>query len=812
MKPVILIVCDELVNLEKLNPDYVKRLTGIQKFKNRLLNFPNHYTNSTPCSSARSVLYTGTHTNVTKITENVETTWQSSLKVVNPTIQTFGNYFKKSGFKTNYKGKFHITKDLVPIIPITYKPLIATQTYLETYGFDEFEKFGDFCYDRRLGTFNDELVVEQKLPIGNDPNKCDYYDFNSGYGYDGVIPFFKGSKSKELFALCINFDNPHDVKNSNVENNVDTLSNITTQIIGYNSTTIPTISDYNKNFQLFSEIPFNLEESFLLNNSFSPVSNSDTNLCALVGEIALKYLFYGTEFFNINQAQQYQTAYYRVLKQVDDNLNKLYDFFDSNGIFDTCVICLTGDHGDYIGSHGLYQKAAPIYDTGYHVPLMISYPGMNKDDIIVPDNLITSHINLLPTLLTLSGIDSKIFNELKPSFMDLNGQIINSDYNVVKLALSVTFGPFLIPALKNLDLPEVNNLIKLKANNANYLTLQAFSVSSVVNYNNNIYNCGYYFSLLDVFLETIKFDINLIDNYNKNDNQVYILTDNRFSFGFVGYKCDLVLFLLTNTFVNLNFSQINIELFDSNTNEYSNSIDFITTNIEVYSKNKDISVINYIKNYKPNFINDTFYIEDNFGNKIFGYIDNINFIISNNLVPDNFNISIIKKNVSVFDSLNTYIYPFTNGQPLYIQTNNTTIYKQFIKNNINKFIQKILNNLDINNINKLLSQNNPLIVIIIDYITKNKNRLVLPGYGLDIISLTKQYFVEVFNLSIDKNEITNLADSSRVNNFISLNNDLLSILYNNIDVNNLRKIFISLPSNYYFSQDFIKFELINNNF
>jgi hypothetical protein len=812
MKPVILIVCDELVSLDKLNPQYLDQLKGIQKFKNRLLNFPYHYTNSTPCSSARSVLYTGTHINVTKITENVETTWQESLGVVNPFIQTFGNYFKNSGYKTNYKGKFHITKDLVPTIPITYKPLIATQTYLESYGFDEFEKFGDFCYDRRLGTFNDELVVEQKLPIGNVPNKCDYYDLNTGYGYDGVIPFLKGAKSKELFALCVNFDNPHDVKNSNIENNISTLANVTTQIIGYNSPTIPSISDYNKNFQLFSEIPFYLEESFLLNNSFNPIANSDTNIHALVGEIALKYLFFGTEFFNINQAQQYQTAYYRVLKQVDDNLNILYDYFDSNGIFDTCIVCLTSDHGDYLGSHGLYEKGSVIYDLAYHVPLMISYPGLNKDNIIIPDNLITSHINLLPTLLTLSGIDSTKFNELKPSFMDGDGQIINSDYNVVKLSLSIAFGPFIIPALKNLDLPEVNNLIKYKANNLNYLTLQGFSVSSIVNLNNNIYNCGYYFSLLDVFSETLIHDINLIYDYYKNDIQVYILTDNRFSFGFVGFKIDLVLFLQTNTFVNLNFSQTNIELFDLSTSKYSNLIDSITINIEVYSKNNDTSVINYIKNYKPNFINDTFYIEDNSGDKIFGYLDNINFIISNNLVPKNFNTSNIKKNENVFDSLNTYIYPFTNGVQLYIQTNNIGNFKQFIKNNINNFIQKIFNRLDINNINKLLVINNPLILIIVDYIIKNNNRLVLPGYGLDIKSLIKKHFVEIFNLTLDKNEITNLADSSRVDNFISLNNDLLSILYNNIDKNNLKNIFISIPSKYFFTKEFTKFEFINNNF
>ena len=138
LKPLVIIVLDELVYLNKLAPEYLNQLTGIKKFSDRMISFPHHYTNSTPCSAARSVLYTGQHINQTKITENVETTWQASLKEHNPWIQTLGNYFKSYGYKTHYKGKFHMTKNLIPMIPITYKPLISTQTYLEPYGFDSF--------------------------------------------------------------------------------------------------------------------------------------------------------------------------------------------------------------------------------------------------------------------------------------------------------------------------------------------------------------------------------------------------------------------------------------------------------------------------------------------------------------------------------------------------------------------------------------------------------------------------------------------------------------------------------------------------
>jgi arylsulfatase A-like enzyme len=810
-KPLILIVCDELVYMDKLNPEYLNQLTGIQKFLNKMISLPYHYTNSTPCSAARSVLYTGQHINKTKITENIETSWQESLKDKAPLIQTLGNYFKLNEFKTNYKGKFHLAKNLVPTIPITYKPLIATQTYLETFGFDEFEKFGDFCFDRRLGTFNDELVVEQKLPIGNTPNNCDYWDPETGYGYDGVIPFFKGSKSNDLFALVVNFDNPHDIKNANVQNNISTLNNVTTQIIGYNSTSVPSISDYNSNFKLFSEIPLFLTKSFVLNNCFDSKtnSNSNPNNCGIVSEIALKYLFYGTEYFNESQAQQYQTAYYRILKQVDMNLTKLFDYFESNGIFDNCVVCLTSDHGDYIGSHGLYQKAAPIYDPGYHVPLMLSWPKMSKSDIIVPPNIITSHINLLPTLLSLCGINPLKFDNLASSIVNSDGNIILQDYNVVKLSLSILFGPFLLPSLKNLKLPEVNKLIRCKTSGSNYLTLQAFSVSSIIEYQHNVYNCGYYFSLLDVFVDTVKYwGFSLYKHYIL-DKQIYILVDEMYEIGFVGLKSNLILFLQTNLWASDKLTKFNIEPYN-NTNLYVYEYNS-TYNIKIVGKNENANLnlakLNQIYSYKFEFTNQLVYICNNFGDEIIGYFPDINFIIGNNLVPENYDLDNIKIYTDLIDMTNMYIYPFYSDNKLYIKTNNYSNYQKFILNTHDIFYNKIFNQLDTKSIGNYYQTNNFFIVLVIDYLIKLNDKLILPGVGLNIFELTNKFYTEIFNITMDPNEIVNLADKSRFNNFAKLTNNLLTILYVNIDKNNLRQIFISLPSQYYISTQMSNQEL-----
>jgi arylsulfatase A-like enzyme len=73
-------------------------------------------------------------------------------------------------------------------------------------------------------------------------------------------------------------------------------------------------------------------------------------------------------------------------------------------MFDDTIVVFTSDHGDLIGAHGgLVQKWFNVFDEATRVPLLISGPGVARVDggISVP----TSHVDLIPTLLGLAGID-----------------------------------------------------------------------------------------------------------------------------------------------------------------------------------------------------------------------------------------------------------------------------------------------------------------------------------------------------------------------------------------------------------------------
>jgi arylsulfatase A-like enzyme len=73
---------------------------------------------------------------------------------------------------------------------------------------------------------------------------------------------------------------------------------------------------------------------------------------------------------------------------------------------DDTIVVFTSDHGDLLGAHGgLVQKWYNAFDEATRVPLLAAGPGIAQrpGGITMP----TSHVDLVPTLLGLAGIDTE---------------------------------------------------------------------------------------------------------------------------------------------------------------------------------------------------------------------------------------------------------------------------------------------------------------------------------------------------------------------------------------------------------------------
>ena len=120
---------------------------------------------------------------------------------------------------------------------------------------------------------------------------------------------------------------------------------------------------------------------------------------------------------------------------------------------------------------------------------------------------------------------------------------------------------------------------------------------------------------------------------------------------------------------------------------------------------------------------------------------------------------------------------------------NIWIYSIFnIKlNSLIKFINKL--SVD-DNYNFLFS----LVIFSINNLN-NQNLLLLPGVDINVSKLLEnKYQIQIFNKTKDINELYNLADSSRINEYIDVCNLFINKLNQNIKYNNLLNIYLSIPN------------------
>ncbi|MEM8801999.1 MAG: alkaline phosphatase family protein [Pseudomonadota bacterium] len=96
-------------------------------------------------------------------------------------------------------------------------------------------------------------------------------------------------------------------------------------------------------------------------------------------------------------------VYMGLIKELDDNLGRLFDYLETSGRMNDTMIVFCSDHGDNMGDHGLGEKDL-FYDCSARVPLIVYDPRSEADRTrgCVDDHLIEG-IDLAPTFLEYFG-------------------------------------------------------------------------------------------------------------------------------------------------------------------------------------------------------------------------------------------------------------------------------------------------------------------------------------------------------------------------------------------------------------------------
>jgi arylsulfatase len=337
------------------------RLPAHERLARKGTVFTNHRINACVCTPSRSVLYTGRHIQQTRMFDNTNFPWISSLSTE---LSTLGDMLREAGYYTAYKGKWHLTKEFETVNELGSPTKIFTKE-MEAYGFSDYVGVGDIIAHEQGGYLHDGII--------------------SGMG----VSWLRGrgmslqAQGKPWF-LAVNLVNPHDIMFLDTDRPGERVQS--RDILGH-VRPAPAHQLYAKQWA------FDLPPTYgdRLDAPGRPAAHADylRSHDGLTGRIP-----------NEDRRWRLRHNYYlNCLRDVDRNIAPLLDELESLGLASKTIVVLTADHGDLDGAHRLHSKGATAYREQNNVPLIVAhpaYPGGKRCKAV------TSHLDLAPTLVGLT--------------------------------------------------------------------------------------------------------------------------------------------------------------------------------------------------------------------------------------------------------------------------------------------------------------------------------------------------------------------------------------------------------------------------
>jgi arylsulfatase len=345
------------------------RQPALDRLAARGVTFKNHYISSAVCTPSRGVIFSGLAPQLTGIQEEMMFGWTPSL----PTnTVTMGTAMKTLGYKTAYFGKFELDRDIV--FP---KPGVNYSDALKKYGFDTWQSYGEVTGEADQG-----------------------YQVDGVIGADGIRwlrtntqPLRKAGKP---WFLVLSFINPHDIFFADVNPPGESVQKGLKPGL---TCPIPADNQFRKqwDFQMWST----LDESLRAPGRPGTHWEFYRGTANVMGEIPIK---------RRDMWRAYNNYYLNMLQENDRNLGQVLDALDNLDLWKDTVVVFTSDHGELCGSHGGLRNKGPVsYEQNVHVPMIVVHPDVKGGQTT---RALTSHIDLLPTLVRLTGAPQDAVDEI----------------------------------------------------------------------------------------------------------------------------------------------------------------------------------------------------------------------------------------------------------------------------------------------------------------------------------------------------------------------------------------------------------------
>jgi arylsulfatase A-like enzyme len=99
--------------------------------------------------------------------------------------------------------------------------------------------------------------------------------------------------------------------------------------------------------------------------------------------------------------QQYIRDFIRCGRVLDENVGRILDFLEEEGLDENTIVIYTADQGHFLGEHGFFSKRF-MYEEAMRMPLIVRYPGRVEAGSVNGD--LVTNLDFAPTITYFAGI------------------------------------------------------------------------------------------------------------------------------------------------------------------------------------------------------------------------------------------------------------------------------------------------------------------------------------------------------------------------------------------------------------------------
>jgi len=120
--------------------------------------------------------------------------------------------------------------------------------------------------------------------------------------------------------------------------------------------------------------------------------------CVVTGE---RFTFKDHDALRRFKYQRYMQKYLQTVHSIDENVGRLLDYLDREGLTENTIVIYTSDQGFYLGEHGWFDKRF-IYEESFKMPFLVRYPrGIEAGTV---NEEMVSNVDFAQTFLDYAGV------------------------------------------------------------------------------------------------------------------------------------------------------------------------------------------------------------------------------------------------------------------------------------------------------------------------------------------------------------------------------------------------------------------------